>query len=87
MNTTKLRTHSTSFKTKSTMAAVPSFHQEQMVHFLGGTGTIKDCSPLLGTWLYAIEMEYGPEPNCGRLGPETTILLTESEIQGEAINV
>lgn len=87
MNTTKLRTHSTSFKVKSRTVNVPSFQQKQTVHFLGGTGTIKDCSPLLGTWLYAIEMEYGPEPDCGRLGSETTILLTESEIQGETINV
>jgi hypothetical protein len=85
MNTTKLRTHSISSKAKSTMVDVPSFQQEQMVHFLGGTGTIKNCRQLLGTWLYAIEMEYGPEPDCGRLGSETTILLTESEIRGEAI--
>lgn len=82
--TTKLSPKSLS--SQRILERVPSYQQKQLVHFLGGSGRIKDCSPLWGTWLYSIEMEFGPEPDCGRLGSETTILLTEPEIRGEALN-
>ncbi len=49
---------------------------------MGGCGTIKCCQPYAQTWIYAIEMELGPEPEMGRIGAEATILLNESEIQG-----
>ncbi|HEY9860029.1 MAG TPA: hypothetical protein V6D16_11035 [Candidatus Obscuribacterales bacterium] len=60
----------------------PRFHSHQRVCFVGGCGTIKYCQPYAQTWIYAIEMELGPEPEMGRIGAETTILLNESEIQG-----
>ncbi|MBW4491454.1 MAG: hypothetical protein KME12_27220 [Trichocoleus desertorum ATA4-8-CV12] len=60
----------------------PRFHLHQGVCFLGGCGTIKCCQPYAQTWIYAIEMELGPEPEMGRIGAEATILLNESEIQG-----
>jgi hypothetical protein len=52
-----------------------------MVHFVGGIGTIKNYRPDSTTWTYAVEMEMGPEPEMGRVGLETTILLHEADIQ------
>jgi hypothetical protein len=60
----------------------PKFTKNQLVYFLGGVGTIKSYKPDCDTWKYAIEMEKGPEPEMGRIGPETTILLHESDIYG-----
>ena len=61
---------------------LPRFNTNQIVHFAGGSGTIKNLRPDSGTWTYAIEMEMGPLPDMGRVGFETTILLQESDIQG-----
>lgn len=58
----------------------PRFRENQMVSFLGGVGKIKSYKPGYSTWTYAIEMEMGPEPEMGRIGPETTILLHETDI-------
>lgn len=63
-------------------AAYPKFNVNQQVRFAGGTGTIRHYQPDSGTWSYVIEMELGPEPDIGRIGFETTIWLTESEILG-----
>lgn len=60
----------------------PRFRTNQMVHFVGGVGTIKNSRPDSGTWTYAVEMEMGPVPEMGRVGFETTILLNEADIQG-----
>jgi hypothetical protein len=61
--------------------AAPRFSTNQTVRFLGGCGTIKDYRSDSGTWTYAVEMEMGPEPDVGRIGLETTVLLHESDIQ------
>ena len=61
---------------------LPRYAKNQLVFFLGGVGKIKNFRPDSNTWNYAIEMEMGPEPNFGRIGNETTILLHESDIQG-----
>ena len=58
----------------------PRFSKGEMVCFVGGVGIIKSCRPDSGTWTYAVEMELGPEPDMGRVGSETTILLLESDI-------
>lgn len=60
----------------------PKFKQNQQVCFLGGTGKIKTYLSDAGCWAYEIEMELGPEPDIGRVGPETTIVLYEADIQG-----
>lgn len=60
----------------------PKFGKEQTVTFLGGIGTVKNYQPNASTWTYTISMKMGPEPNFGRIGAETTILLVEEEIQG-----
>lgn len=52
-----------------------------MVCFPGGTGTIRRCHLESGTWAYTVEMALGPEPNLGRVGSETTILLHEADIE------
>jgi hypothetical protein len=59
----------------------PKFSQEQMVCFPGGTGTIRRCHLESGTWAYTVEMALGPEPDLGRVGSETTILLHEADIE------
>lgn len=63
----------------------PRFQTNQMVNFVGGIGKIKNYRPDSGTWTYAVEMEMGLEPEMGRVGFETTILLDEGDIQ-EVIN-
>lgn len=66
----------------STSMMVPRFTRNQTVSFSGGVGRIKSYRPNSNqTWIYAIEMEMGPEPGFGRVGFETTILLHETEIQ------
>lgn len=59
----------------------PIFFRDQQVLFTGGSGTIKNCFPDSGAWLYQVEMELGPEPEMGRMGAEATILLHQTEIQ------
>lgn len=63
----------------------PKFRTNQMVYFVGGIGMIKNYRPDSGTWTYAVEMEMMSEPEMGRVGFETTILLYEADIQ-EVIN-
>jgi hypothetical protein len=58
----------------------PRFSKDQMVCFVGGVGTIRSCRPESGTWTYVVEMELGPEPDMGRVGSETRILLIEADI-------
>lgn len=55
-----------------------------MVRFLGGVGKIKSFHPDSNTWTYAIEMEMGLEPDFGRVGAETTVILYEEDILGVA---
>lgn len=63
----------------------PRFNRSETVCFLGGIGTIKSFQPTSGTWMYRVEMELGPEPEMGRIGSETTVLLYESDIDEVAI--
>ncbi|WP_242042334.1 hypothetical protein [Leptolyngbya sp. FACHB-541] len=64
---------------------LPKFNRSETVSFLGGIGTIKSFQPTFGTWMYRVEMELGPEPEMGRIGSETTVLLYESDIDEVAI--
>jgi hypothetical protein len=59
----------------------PRFSLGQQVQFCGGTGIIIGYRPVARTWTYAIEMELGPTPSMGRIGPEATVLLQEAELQ------
>lgn len=66
--------------TNTKVITMPKFSKKQRVCFVGGVGTIKNCQPESGTWTYTVEMELGPEPDMGRVGSETTILLYEVDI-------
>ncbi len=58
----------------------PSFCRAQQVSFLGGEGAVKSFKYETETWFYIIEMTPGPEPDFGRVGGETTILLSEADL-------
>ncbi|MDZ8110721.1 MAG: hypothetical protein RM338_34690 [Nostoc sp. DedQUE12a] len=60
--------------------ARPKFCKGQKVEFIGGLGTIIQCCRSSGNWSYLVEMEMGAEPEMGRIGCETTILLFETDI-------
>ena len=59
----------------------PKFLPFQQVHFLGGMGKIVSCFTDSGKWMYAVEMPLGKEPEVGRIGSETIILMQEAEIK------
>lgn len=64
----------------SNVLVCPKFSKEERVHFLGGMGTVRNYYPEPGAWVYLVEMDMGPEPEMGRVGYETTILLSEPEL-------
>lgn len=59
---------------------VPRFRKGQTVKFVGGTGTVKSHHLDSSSWTYLVEMAMGPEPEMGRIGYETTLLLNESDL-------
>lgn len=62
------------------LSSLPRYTKNQTVSFFGGMGKIINYHPEVNSWQYAIQMELGPEPDFGRIGYETTILLSEAEI-------
>ncbi|MGD1949852.1 MAG: hypothetical protein ACFB14_09420 [Leptolyngbyaceae cyanobacterium] len=58
----------------------PNFHHNQRVRFVGGEGTVESYRSEADTWIYLIKMSMGPEPDFGRIGGETTIVLLESDL-------
>ena len=65
----------------SNFMMIPRFSRDEIVRFAGVVGRIKSYQPNLNTWTYTVEMEMGPEPDFGRVGSETTLLLEEADIQ------
>lgn len=65
----------------------PKFHQQQKVGFIGGTGKVKKLQREAGIWLYTVEMNMGLEPDFGRIGAETTIVLEEQDIRKVETNL
>jgi hypothetical protein len=59
----------------------PGFHLAQRVRFVGGEGIVKRYKTEAETWIYLVEMELGPEPDFGRVGAETTIVLPEADLR------
>ncbi len=70
----------TSGLTATNVITIPRFGKAQRVSFVGGVGVTLYFWPDSGTWTYAVQMEMGPEPEMGRIGSETTILLNEADI-------
>ncbi|MEM1255038.1 MAG: hypothetical protein AAGI69_21600 [Cyanobacteria bacterium P01_H01_bin.21] len=62
-------------------ANAPNFCRNQRVSFVGGEGTVESYRSEADTWIYLIKMSMGPEPDFGRMGGETTIVLLESELR------
>ncbi|MEO0014108.1 MAG: hypothetical protein RLZZ535_2497 [Cyanobacteriota bacterium] len=59
----------------------PKFAPNQIVRFIGGIGKIKSIQQQDSRWVYTIEMSMGVEPDFGRVGAETTIVLVEQDIR------
>lgn len=59
----------------------PKFFKDQTVAFLGGSGKVTNYLSSYSNWFYVIEMNMGEEPDFGRIGYETTIIMDESELQ------
>lgn len=60
---------------------VNRFHREQQVRFIGGEGVVRNVKFESGSWKYLIEMPLGVEPKFGRIGAETMVLLSETELR------
>jgi hypothetical protein len=58
----------------------PKFHHKQRVRFIGGEGVVQNYESEFGGWTYLVEMALGPEPDFGRIGAETMVLLNETEL-------
>ncbi|MFW6295832.1 MAG: hypothetical protein ACOC04_01445 [Halothece sp.] len=64
------------------MSNSPIFTKNQIVSFIGGVGKITNLQPTTyQTWLYEIEMALGKEPEFGRIGNETKLILEEIDIE------
>ena len=63
------------------IAKVHRFQPAQRVRFVGGEGLVRKLKIETGTWKYLVEMPLGDEPSFGRVGPETMILLNETELR------
>ncbi|PSB10898.1 hypothetical protein C7B62_07665 [Pleurocapsa sp. CCALA 161] len=59
----------------------PKFAPNQTVCFIGGIGKIKSIQQQDSRWVYTIEMSMGVEPDFGRVGAKTTIVLAEQDIR------
>lgn len=60
---------------------VHRFQPAQRVRFLGGEGIVRNMKHETGTWKYLVEMPLGNEPSFGRVGAETMVLLSETELR------
>jgi hypothetical protein len=58
-----------------------SFNRDQWVRFLGGEGIIRNFKFEDNNWTYLVEMPLGVEPSFGRVGAETMVLLSETELR------
>ncbi|GAP94754.1 hypothetical protein [Leptolyngbya sp. NIES-2104] len=60
---------------------MPRFSPDQFVRFIGGEGKVRKSHADSGRWSYLVEMEMGEEPEMGRIGFETMILLPETDLE------
>jgi len=64
-----------------TIDRVQTFKREQKVKFVGGEGIVRNFKFEDERWLYVVEMPLGREPVFGRIGAETMVLLSETELR------
>lgn len=64
-----------------TLTSVPRFSHTQRVRFVGGECIVRNLKPESGSWIYVIEMSLGLEPDCGRVGAETMVVLNEADLR------
>lgn len=60
--------------------AKPRFSQGQKVIFVGGQGIIKTYKPEFHSWVYLVEMPLRSKQSIKRIGYETMLWLSESDI-------
>lgn len=65
----------------ATFIKVPIFRHAQRVSFVGGEGIVRNYKSEAGTWMYFVEMALGREPDFGRVGAETVVLLNEADLR------
>ena len=65
----------------------PKFHCHQIVHFFGGSGKIKRIQQQAICWTYHVEMSLGVEPDFGRVGAETTVVIEEQDLRPVDLNL
>jgi hypothetical protein len=63
------------------MSRIPKFYRGQSVCFVGGEGVVQNYQREAESWAYQVEMALGLEPDCGRVGDETTVVLSETELE------
>lgn len=64
-----------------TLIKGPAFCLMQWVSFVGGEGIVRSYKPDAGSWAYLVEMPLGLDPDFGRVGAETMILLNEADLR------
>lgn len=64
----------------TTLMKVPSFRNTQQVRFVGGEGIVRKFKLESGSWMYVVEMALGLEPDFGRVGAETMVVLNEADL-------
>ncbi|MBD2060037.1 hypothetical protein H6F88_29275 [Oculatella sp. FACHB-28] len=64
----------------ATLIRRPIFRPMQRVSFVGGEGIVRSYKPNAGTWAYLVEMPLGLNPDFGRVGAETMVLLNEADL-------
>jgi hypothetical protein len=58
-----------------------TFERAQRVLFAGGEGIVRNFKFEAKHWTYLVEMPLGQEPEFGRVGAETMVLLSETELR------
>lgn len=64
-----------------TIEKLHKFQRAQRVSFAGGEGIVRSIKFEAQNWTYLIEMPLGQEPTFGRVGAETMVLLSETELR------
>jgi hypothetical protein len=68
-----------------TIDKVHTFKLAQRVKFVGGEGIVRHVKFEAQNWTYLVEMPLGQEPEFGRVGAETMVLLSETELRAARV--